>query len=135
MHFVSSFFLNERNITISFLMIRLRILTGRKHPQIVGNKAKGLITKRVFQESKARHNFRKTNISYPPNTHTYVCVSGGKKCLFFRNFGKLCFIETPVLRFALLPDSRRNPTPTLSKSMNMDIWVAATSNQLIIRSS
>ena len=32
-----------------------------------------------------------------------VCVSGGKKCLFFGNFGVLCFLETPVLRFALLP--------------------------------
>ena len=31
---------------------------------IVGNKAKGRISKRVFQESKARQNFRKTNISY-----------------------------------------------------------------------
>ena len=29
----------------------------------VGNKAKGRISKRVFQESKARQNFRKTNIS------------------------------------------------------------------------
>ena len=34
-------------------------------------------------------------------------VSGGKKCLFFRNFGMLCFLETPVLRFALLPYSQR----------------------------
>ena len=33
--------------------------------------------------------------------HTYVCVSGGKKCLFFRKFDVLCFLETPVLRFAL----------------------------------
>ena len=32
-----------------------------------------------------------------------MTVSGGKKCLFFRNFGMLCFLETPVLRFALLP--------------------------------
>ena len=36
-----------------------------------------------------------------------VCVSGGKKCLFFGNFGVLCFLETPVLRFALLPYYRR----------------------------
>ena len=53
--------------------------------QIVGNKAKGRISKRVFEESKARENFRKTNI------------------LFFGNFGVLCFLQTPVLRFALLP--------------------------------
>ena len=30
----------------------------------VSNKAKGLISKRVFQENKARQIFRKTNISY-----------------------------------------------------------------------
>ena len=38
---------------------------------------------------------------------TYVCVSGGKKCSFFGKFGVLCFLETPVLRFALLPYYRR----------------------------
>ena len=38
---------------------------------------------------------------------TYFCVSGGKKCLFFGNFGVLCFLETPVLRFPLLPYYRR----------------------------
>ena len=32
---------------------------------VVGNKADGLISKRVFQENKARHIFRKTNIFYP----------------------------------------------------------------------
>ena len=36
----------------------------------------------------------------------YVCVSGGKKCSFGK-FGLLCFFETPVLRFALLPYYRR----------------------------
>ena len=30
--------------------------------EIVGNKAKGRISKRVFQENKARQIFRKTNI-------------------------------------------------------------------------
>ena len=43
---------------------------------MVGNKAKGRIPKRVFQEGKGRQNFRETNISYLlPDTHTYVCVS------------------------------------------------------------
>ena len=37
----------------------------------------------------------------------YVCVSEGKKCWFFGNFGVLCFLETPVLTFALLPYYRR----------------------------
>ena len=43
------------------------------------------------------------NMSYM----SYVCVSGGKKCLFFEKFGVLCFLETPVLRFAFLPYYRR----------------------------
>ena len=30
-----------------------------------------------------------------------------KKCLLFGNVGVLCFLETPVLRFALLPYYRR----------------------------
>ena len=47
---------------------------------IVGNKAKVRISKRVFQGNKARQIFRKTNIFYSLiRTHTYVCVSGGKK--------------------------------------------------------
>ena len=36
-----------------------------------------------------------------------VCVSGDKKCSFFGKFGVLCFLETPVLRFALLRYYRR----------------------------
>ena len=37
------------------------------------------------------------------NTDTpYVCVPGGKKWSFGK-FDVLCFLETPVLRLALLP--------------------------------
>ena len=36
-----------------------------------------------------------------------MCVSGGKKCSFFGKFDVLCFLETPVLRFALLRYYRR----------------------------
>ena len=39
----------------------------------------------------------------PPDTHTCVCVSGGKKCSFFEKFDVLCFFATAVLRLALLP--------------------------------
>ena len=35
--------------------------------------------------------------------NTYVCVSGGKKGSFFGKFDLLCFFETPVFGFALLP--------------------------------
>ena len=48
--------------------------------RIVGNMAKGPISKRVVQ---------------------------GKKCSFSGKFGVLCFLETPVLRIALLPYYRR----------------------------
>ena len=33
----------------------------------------------------------------------YVCISGDKNCSFFGKFGVFCFLETPVLRFVLLP--------------------------------
>ena len=66
-------------------------------PIFVGNKAKRRNSERVFQENKAYQIFRKT----------YVCVSGGKKCSFFGKFGVLCFLETLVLRFALLLYYRR----------------------------
>ena len=42
-----------------------RSLGDKKQGIIVGNKAKERISKRVFQEKKARQIFRKTNISYP----------------------------------------------------------------------
>ena len=41
------------------------------------------------------------NIWNTSNKH--VSVSGGKKCSFFGKFGVLCFLETPTLRFVLLP--------------------------------
>ena len=63
---------------------------------IVGNKAKGPISKWEFEENRACQIFRKTDISYPLDTHTYVYVSGGKKHMFFGKFGVLCFLETPV---------------------------------------
>ena len=47
-------------------------------------------------KNKARQIFRKNEHFLSPDTHTYV--SGGKKC----SLGVLCFIETPLLRFALL---------------------------------
>ena len=40
-----------------------------------------------------------------------VCVSGGKKCSFFEKFGVLFLLETPVLRFALLPYYRQLQFP------------------------
>ena len=41
-------------------------------------------------------------------THTYVRVSGGKKFSFFGKLDVLCFLQAPVLRFALLAYYQRN---------------------------
>ena len=50
--------------------------------QIIGNKAKGRISKRVFQENKARQIFRKTNIYYPLLRTRTCAYQKGKKCSF-----------------------------------------------------
>ena len=72
----------QRGVSMSFrYVLKIGIVI------IVDNKVKERISKRVFQESKARQNFRKANISHP----------------LFGNFVVLCFLKTPVLRFALLP--------------------------------
>ena len=59
-------------------------------------------------------NFPKNEHFLPLDMQTYVCVSWGKKCSFFGKFGVLCFLETSVLRFALLPYYPRN-TDILNK--------------------
>ena len=56
----------------------------------------------------------------------FVCVSGGKKCSFLEKFGMLCFLETPVLRFALLPYYRQIIASCIIKVKNFMrrlIWV------------
>ena len=60
-------------------------------------------------------NFPKNEHFLPPYTHTDVCVSGDKKCLFFGKFGVLCFLETPILRFTLLPYYRRIALPVYAR--------------------
>ena len=42
--------------------------------------------------------------NFPKN----VGVSGSKKCLFYGKFNVLCFLETPVLKLALLPYYRHS---------------------------
>ena len=76
-------------------------------PPFFGTKAKGQISKRVLQENKVRQILRRTNISYP-DTHTHVCVSGGKKFSYFGKFGVFYFLVTSVLRFVLFPYYQRN---------------------------
>ena len=81
---------------------RLHYKTRQVLKNAVSNKAKGGITKRVFQENKERQIFQKTNISY-----LLIRTQGGKKCFFFGKPGVLCFLKTPFLKFALLSYYRR----------------------------
>ena len=63
-HLVILYFLCERPTRpIGLKWLRISKVVIRR--DCVGNKAKGWISKRVFQENKARQIFRKTNISYP----------------------------------------------------------------------
>ena len=55
-------------------------------PLFAGNKAKGRISKQVLQKNKAGQIFQKR-----------------KNVRFYKKFGVLCFLQTLVLRLALLP--------------------------------
>ena len=68
----------------------------------VGNNATGRISKRIFQENKARQIFQKTTISY-------MCVSGSKKCYFSENLASFVFFEHPlwVSPFCLITDDTK----------------------------
>ena len=68
----------------------------------IGNKAKGQISKWMFQENKTRQIFRKNKHFLPRDTQT-CGYQGVRNIRFFGKFGVLCFLETLVLRFAFLP--------------------------------
>ena len=74
---------------------------------LVGNKAKGQISKRVFQEKKARQIFRifwKMNISYPL-IHKRICAyEGVRNVRFSENLA--CFVF--LLPFCLITDNFPN---------------------------
>ena len=61
----------------------------------VVNKAKGQISKRVFQESKARQFFRKTNISYLNVFHTSVCIPRLRNVRFLGHLPCFVFLKHP----------------------------------------
>ena len=68
------------------------------------NKTSSVITQKgesqnvCFKKTKQAKFSEKRKFSTP----WYAHYQGDKKCSFFRKFGFLCFLETPVLRFALL---------------------------------
>ena len=59
----------------------------------------------------------------PPLKRTRACISGVKKCSFSANFGMLCFLETPVLRFAFSPYYRRDVQVSLWYSLDSNIFL------------
>ena len=61
---------------------------------VVANKTKLRISKRVFQEAKHAKISEKQTFLTPSYAQARVRIG---------NFGVLCFLEIPILRFALLP--------------------------------
>ena len=84
---------------------------------IVGNKVKEWISNGCFKKTKhVKFSEKQVFLAL-----WYACVSGGKKCLFFGKFDVLCFLGTPVLRFAFLPYYRRH-TVTSFRFVTLWCW-------------
>ena len=64
-------------------------------PEFVGNKPKGRISKRVFQENKAAQIFRKTNISYPLIRTCSGAYQGVRNVRFLENLTCFVFLKHP----------------------------------------
>ena len=62
---------------------------------IVGNKEKGRISKRVFQEKKAPQIFRKKRIFLNPDTHAYVNIPEVRNVRFSENLECFAFLKHP----------------------------------------
>ena len=94
--------------------------------EIVGNKAEMRIAKRMFQENKAHQVFRKTNIFYPLIRLRTCAYQGAINVRFSENLCVLCFLETPVLRFALLLYYRRNVKENMKRLCNVSLGIVST---------
>ena len=71
-----------KNCQIIKVFYQFASISGGKYLVIVSNKAKGRISKRVFQEICSRQIFRKTYISYPL-TRTRRCAYQGVRNIRF----------------------------------------------------
>ena len=94
----------------SLVKTKLQSTCYQYKQSFVGNKAKGRISKLVFQENKAHQIFQKTNISYPLIRTRTCAYQGERKVRFSENL--VCFVFLlPLLRFDLfLPYYRRYKT-------------------------
>ena len=68
-----------------------------------------------YYKKKSTSNFPENKHILPPDTHTNVCISRGKKYSLFGKFGVLCFLVTSVLRFALLNYYRQSTLKNFPK--------------------
>ena len=84
------------------------------------------IAKRMFQENKAHQIFRKTNIFYPLIRLRTCVYQGVINVRFSENLCVLCFLETPVLRFALLLYYRRNVKENMKRLCNVSLGIVST---------
>ena len=81
-----------------------------------GNKAKEWISKRMFQENKARQIFWKKNLSYPM-IRTPCAYQWVRNVRFSENL-VFCILETSVSRFALLLYYRQIATEKMQSLKN-----------------
>ena len=70
----------------------IMIVLLQKKRYFVGDKAKGRISKRVFQENKVRQIFRKTNISY----------QGVRNAPFLENLPCFAFLLPPICSLLII---------------------------------
>ena len=81
-----------------------------------------------------RRIFRKTNISYPLIRRRTCAYQGVRNVCFFGKFGVLCFLETTVLRFALLlmiNEFKDSTTTSRKKLFEQNIWTNMGHNSLL----
>ena len=93
-------FENSKKI-VKMCMLNKNLVFSLRKANIVCNKAKKQISERMLQENKTQQISKQTFLT---PWYAYVRVRiPGKECSFFSKFDVLCFLVTPVLRFALLP--------------------------------
>ena len=69
--------------------------------EFVGNKVKGKISRWEVTRKQSTLNLPINEHFLPLDTQT--CVSGSKKCSFYRRFDLLCFLVTSILKYILSP--------------------------------
>ena len=99
----------KRHLNLLFPSPSLPAEPYSSRPQLqyfVGIKAKGRISKRVFQENKGRQIFRKTNISYPQIRTRTCAYQGVRNVRFSENLVCFVFLKNPFwdLSFCLITD-------------------------------